>query len=99
LVTDITGDAKRLLHIAPWRQFFDLQGRTDIPISTANDITMRNLDLDCEVFFAAQSSEHYILKDFHFEKLNIRATKNADYDKELIEGSTWKRVNVKLVEE
>lgn len=99
LVTDITGDAKRLLHIAPWRQFFDLQGRTDIPISTANDITMRNLDLDCEVFFAAQGSEHYILKDFHFEKLNIRATKNADYDKELIEGSTWKRVNVKLVEE
>lgn len=99
LVTDIKGDAKRLLHIAPWRQFFDLQGREDIPISYAHDITIRNLDMDCEVFFAAQRSEHYVLKNFSFENLDIRASKNAAYDEQLIEGSTWKRVKVKLVDD
>ena len=97
LVEDISGDAVRVLHIAPWRQFFDLEGLTEMPLSYAERVTLRRLNLDCETFFAVQASEQYRLRDFRFEELEIRATKNADYDPQLIEGSRFEQVHTQLV--
>ena len=93
LVEDITGDAKSMLLIKPWTQFFDLKGRKDIPLSRANNVTLRNINLSCYIFFNVSKSDQYELKDFTFENLNIKA-KDAKCDKEIISNFEWKNVKV-----
>ena len=74
-VEDITGNANSFLYIKPWTQFFDLQGQKEMPLSYSSNVTMRNIDLECNVFFDVNESDQYILSDFTFENLNIK-TKN-----------------------
>ena len=93
LVEDITGDAKSMLLIKPWTQFFDLKGRKDIPLSRANNVTLRNINLSCDIFFNVSKSDQYELKDFTFENLNIKA-KDTKCDKEIISNFEWKNVKV-----
>lgn len=92
-VEDITGDAQSFLYIKPWTQFFDLKDRKDMPLSTANNVTMRNITLDCNVFFNVSASEQYRLKDFIFENLTIKA-EQTECDKSQIEGFVWKNVTI-----
>lgn len=94
LVEEVTGNAKSLLYIKPWTQFFDLKGRTDMPKSYSNNVTMRNIRFDCDIFFNVSSSEQYELKDFTFENLDIKA-KNSECNKELISNFIWKNVELK----
>lgn len=93
LVEDIKGNAKSFLFIKPWTQFFDLKGRKDTPMSYSNHVTMRNIDLECDVFFNVNKSDQYELRDFTFENLNIKA-KDGKCDKELISNFVWKDVKV-----
>lgn len=93
LVEDITGDAKSFLVVKPWSQFFDLKGRKDMPMSYSNNVTMRNIDLDCDVFFNVSKSDQYQLRDFTFENLNIRA-KKPECDREIISNFEWKNVRI-----
>lgn len=93
LVEDITGDAKSFLVIKPWSQFFDLKGRKDMPVSHANNVTMRNINLDCDVFFNVSKSNQYQLRDFTFENLNIKA-KKQECDRDIISNFEWKDVRV-----
>lgn len=93
LVEDITGDAKSFLVIKPWSQFFDLKGRKDMPVSHANNVTMRNINLDCDVFFNVSKSDQYQLRDFTFENLNIKA-KKQECNRDIISNFEWKDVRV-----
>lgn len=92
-VEDITGDAKNLLYVRPWTQFFDLKDRKDMPLSLSNNVTMRNITLDCDIFFNVSPSDQYKLKDFTFENLNIKAA-DGTCDKSQVEGFEWKNVNI-----
>ncbi len=93
-VEDIEGDAGRFLVIRPWTQFFNPEGRDQIPVSRAEHITMRNIRVDCETFFDVKPSpEQYQLSDFTFERLKIRALKPA-YDRSYIERFVWNDVKV-----
>ena len=93
LVEDIKGSVSSFIGIAPWTQFYDLKGRKDIPVSYANHITMRNIDLDCSIFFNIKKSDQYRLSDFHFENLTIRA-KKGQVDKSVITSFTMNNVKV-----
>lgn len=93
LVEDIKGDAKSFLFIKPWTQFFDLKGRKDMPLSHSNNVTMRNINLNCNVFFDVEKSDQYQLKDFTFENLNIKA-KNSECNKGIISNFQWNKVNL-----
>lgn len=70
-VEDITGNATNFLYIRPWSQFFDLKGEKDIKMSYATNITLRNIELTCNIVFAIDESEQYKLSDFTFDNLNI----------------------------
>lgn len=94
LVEDIKGNAKSFLYIKPWTQFFDLKDRKDAPMSYSDHVTMRNIQLECDVFFNIQKSDQYQLSNFTFENLDIKANKKGDYDKEYITPSVWKNINV-----
>lgn len=93
LVEDVTGSAKSFLYIKPWTQFFDLKGRKDMPMSYSNNVTMRNIDFECDVFFNVSRSDQYQLKNFTFENLDIRA-KDGKCDKEIISNFKWEKVKV-----
>lgn len=93
-VEDITGNAKNFLLIRPWTQFYDLKGRKDPPMSYSDNIVMRNIDLDCDVFFNVEpNTDQYILTNFTFENLNVRA-KKPDFHQEYVDGFTVKNVKV-----
>ena len=84
-IENISGQAFSLLFIKPWTQFFDLQGRKDTPLSVCENVTLKNIDLKCEVFFDVAIGENNRLRDFTFEELNIEA-KNGSFDHSMIQG-------------
>ncbi len=92
-VEDITGNVTYFIFIRPWTQFFDLQGRTDMPLSYGKHVTMRNIEMSCRSFFEVEKSDQYRLSDFLFENLDI-TTDNSSYDKNQIDHFEMK--NVKL---
>lgn len=93
-VEDITGPVKNFLLVAPWKQFYDLKGRKDAPLSSSDHITMRNCNCECNVFFnAEQQEEVYHLSNFTFENLTIKA-KKSNFHPEIVEGFTHSNINV-----
>lgn len=82
---NIKGQAHSMIYVKPWTQFFDLKGRKEVPLSYSENITLRNIELECEVFFDIAITEHDRLSDFTFENLKIKAENNA-INKELISG-------------
>ncbi|WP_026308785.1 rhamnogalacturonidase [Spirosoma spitsbergense] len=98
-VENITGQAHSLLYVKPWTQFFDLQGRPDVPLSYCDHVSLKNIKLSCDTFFDVAISEHDRLSNFTFENFVVDS-KNAAIDKKLVNGFTLKNVEVnhKLVE-
>lgn len=92
-VENITGQAHSMIYVKPWTQFFDLKGRPDVPLSYSENITLKNIDLECDVFFDIGITENDRLSNFTFKDLNIKA-KNANYDKSIINGFTLSNVIV-----
>lgn len=90
-VENIKGDAKTGLAVFAWKQFFDLKGRPDIPLSYGENITMKNIELSCDVFFGVENDPNVRLSNFSFENLKIK-TLNDAMDKSLIQGIRLKNV-------
>ena len=84
LVENITGHCKRFLFIHPWTQFFKPEQRDDMPLSQCNNITLRNIQMDCQNFFDVGSSDKYRLLDFTFENIKVTDKKEA-FNPSLIE--------------
>jgi len=92
-VENIKGKATSMVFVKPWTQFFDLKGRVDTPLSYSDHITLKNIELECDVFFDIAVSESDRLSNFTFENLKITA-KNGDYNKEVIKGLTLSNVEI-----
>ena len=92
---DITGSAINFLFAQPWTQFFDLKDRKDGPYSYSSHVTMRNIQLDCDVLFAVKKDEtQYKLSDFLFENLKITARKSGEICKDYIHNLQIRNVTV-----
>ena len=77
-VEDVKVKVMNFLNINPWTQFFDLKGRTDMPLSRAEHITLRNCECECDTYFnVTPQPDQYLLSDFTFENLHIPAGKNG----------------------
>ncbi len=72
---ELTGS---FININPWTQFFDLKGRTDKPISTVRNITVKNCNCTCEAFFNVSKSKDYNLYDFILKDIDVKTT--SDYN-------------------
>jgi len=96
-VSDITGTVNNMLYVQPWTQFFDMQGQTEIPLSYASKIILRNIKLKCNNVFSVSASEQYKLSDFLFENLDIDAV-NGEIDSSLIDNFVLKNLNIKKTE-
>jgi polygalacturonase len=93
-VNNIIGDARSMIYIKPWTQFFDLKGEKDIKTSSANNITMKNLKFDCNVMFDIDKSEQYKLTDFIFENLDVTAKSKFEISTEQIPNLVMKNVKI-----
>ncbi|MBC7846458.1 MAG: exopolygalacturonase [Flavobacterium sp.] len=98
-VENIKGEAKTCLVVLGWKQFFDLKGRPDIPLSYGDNVTLKNINLKCDNFFGVEKDPNVVLSNFTFENLNIETTKTA-IDRSIIKGLMFKNVyiNKQLVE-
>jgi polygalacturonase len=93
-VEDVEGRIDNFINVKRWTQFFDLKGRTDIPKSYADHITMRRCICECETYFQADADEEqYHLSDFTLEQLDINANRNG-FDESLIENVILKDVKI-----
>ncbi|QIP15037.1 exopolygalacturonase [Spirosoma aureum] len=90
---NIKGQAHSLLYVKPWTQFFDLQGRPDVPLSYSDHVSLKNIELSCDTFFDVAISEHDKLSNFSFENFVVES-KNAAIDKKVVNGFTLKNVKV-----
>jgi polygalacturonase len=95
-VENVTGQARSLIYVKPWKQFFDLQGRKDTPVSYCDHISLKNIKLDCDIFYDVEITDQSRLSNFHFENLDI-TTKKGTIDKTTVKGFTLKGVKVNKV--
>ena len=94
-IEDIKGSVRSMVLIKPWTQFFNLKGEKDMITSMANNITMKNIKLDCEMGFNIEASDQYELSKFTFENIKLN-TQNAMLDNtESINQLTLENVEVK----
>lgn len=94
LVEDIKGNAWTLVSVKAWSQFFDLKGEKEMIPSKANNITFRNIRLECNSAMSIHKSDQYTLSDFTFENLEMKALKNGNVNVEAIKTCTLKNVQV-----
>jgi len=93
-VDNVNGKVRGFLDFSRWRQFFDLQGREDIPKSYCDHIVMRNCTVECDHFIGGQrNDEEYEISGFTFENLQIKAA-NTEYPKDLIDSAEFVNVTV-----
>lgn len=97
LVEDIKGNVRNCIFIAPWTQFYDLKDRKDMPVSYSSYITMRNIHLDCDSFFAVEKSKQYKLSNFCFDNLTITAKKDVKIDENIIDALVMRKVEINKV--
>ena len=94
-VESITGNVGQFIFIQPWTQFYDLKDRKDPPMSYSDHITMRNCQMEVDNFFnVRKQDDQYKLSNFHFENLDIKVKKNADFNQSYVDGFIVKNVNV-----
>ncbi len=74
-VDQMEGKTGSFLVCKPWTQFYNKEEREDMPLSQCNDITLRNIHMDCKTFFDVDGSDKYALRNFTFE--NIDASDKA----------------------
>lgn len=82
---NISGTVKTAIYIRPWTQFFDLKGRKTAPVSVSENITFRNINLECQKFAEVGITEHDRLSTFNLENINFTSG-IAQLDTSLFEG-------------
>ena len=90
-IEDVSGDCNSFLVVRPWTQFFKPEKRDDMPLSTCNNITIRNAKIKSKNFFDVGKSDKSHRTDFTFENCEVNDVKNA-FDKNLIDNCTTKRL-------
>ncbi len=92
-VENFTGKCRNGLLVRPWTQFYEKQEREDMPLSQCNNITFRNIKMDCGVFFNVTGSDKYTLKQFTFENIDSKDHgKEKPFAQRPVEGLTLKNV-------
>lgn len=88
-VENVNGKCGSFLVIRPWTQFYKMENRPDMPLSQCNNVTIRNVNVNCKTFFDVGTSDKYRLKDFVFENLNYPDSAGG-IDKSMIENCVVK---------
>ncbi len=92
-VENFTGKCRNCLLVKGWTQFYEKKDRPDMPMSQCNNISFKNIKMDCGVFFNVEGSDKFRLNDFSFEDIDSKDHgKNKPFEKRPIENLTLKNV-------
>lgn len=85
LIDGVAGLAKNGVEVQRWTQFFNKVDRDPMPPSFVKNVTVKNVNLDCNRdFYRDSNSDYYTLQNFTFENIEARDpigtldTKNID---------------------
>ena len=92
-VENVKGKCGSFLVVRPWTQFYQPGDRPDMPLSRANDINFRNIDVDTENFFDVGTSDKYQLQGFTFEDCKV-CGKKVSFEPAMIENYTGRPAEV-----
>ena len=96
LIDGATGLVKNGVEVQRWTQFFNKVDRDPMPPSFVKNITVRNVDLDCNRdFYRDSNSDYYTLENFVFEDIDARDPVGA-IDAKNITGYTANNVKISL---
>lgn len=96
-VENVHGRVVNFIDINPWTQFFDLGGRNDMPVSVVKNVEVLNCSCECDMYFhVKRDDEQYILSDFNFENLDIKAKENG-YTNGIVKNMQLKNVHVETI--
>lgn len=94
LVDEVNAVVDSFININPWTQFFDLKDRDEIPLSYAENITMKNCKCRCKTFFnVLPDVSQYVLKNFCFSDLDISADDDS-FDTDTVENFSTERLRI-----
>ncbi len=89
-IENVKGECRSLFDVNRWTQFFDLQGREDIPMSYGHDITLKDIDFRCDRFIGGKAlDEQYLVRDVVFENVKVEA-RQMEFDPDLIKNFVQK---------
>lgn len=93
LIEGFSGKVLNGIFIKPWTQFFDLKDRKDIPLSYANNISFKNINIACDRFFAiSKNDEQYKLSNFSFDNVKVESRVLGSLD-DIVEGVVFNDVS------
>lgn len=92
-VDGMTGRCGSFIVVRPWTQFFNLQKRADMPLSQCNNITVKNIKMECANFFDVGKSDKYRLKDFTFTDIDV-VDKAKSINMEVVENMKMDNVRI-----
>lgn len=94
-VEDFTGKCRSFLLVKPWTQFYQKEDRPDMPLSQCNDISFKNINMECGTFFNVEGSDKYLLRNFSFENIDVKdGAKKKAFENHPVELLTLKNVVV-----
>lgn len=67
-VENITGRCGSIVNLAPWKQFFNMEGSKEKPHGVIRNITISNVNVQCEKFGVIEGNpsdqvEHFVIRD------------------------------------
>ena len=74
-VDGITGKCGQIIALAPWKQFFNLQGSSQKPFGIVRNITFSNIDVQCNNLGSIQGNSDDKISDISFKNIKVKAEK------------------------
>ena len=73
LIENITGTCGTVMDMKPWKQFFTLEGSNEEPYGIVRDITVRNVDVNCNTLCHIQGNPADKVSNILFENVKVEA--------------------------
>lgn len=71
LVQGVSGSVRNVVYAKPYTQFFDLRGRTDLPVSTVENVTVKGCTVKCtNIKNIKENPDQYLITGLNFMEDN-----------------------------
>lgn len=72
-IDGVTGNCDMVIRMAPWKQFFNLEGTSEKPFGTVRNIFMTHIKTDCAQFGFMAGNPNDKVSNIHFKDIDIKA--------------------------
>ena len=92
-VESITGRCENIIYAYSWKQFFNMEGMEARPNCTIRNITMKNIDVECDYIGTVKGKPEDTFENIVLENINLKVNKEAF---EISEGADIHIENMKV---